>query len=72
MVPPPGVKVRVPYFGNTTGIKYLDPTVSHPGEYFAKMVTALIDMGYEEGVSLRGAPYDFRKAPSKLIAKNFT
>ena len=67
MVAPPGVKVRVPYFGNTTGIKYLDPCVSHPGEYFATFVSALVSAGYEEGVSLRGAPYDFRRAPSMCL-----
>lgn len=65
MIAPPGVNVRVPFFGNTTGIKYLDPSVSHPGEYFAALVAALQSAGFEDGVSLRGAPYDFRRAPSK-------
>ena len=63
----PGVEVRVPYFGSTTGVTYLDPSLYHPGEYFADMVDAFITLGLKEGVSLRAAPFDFRYAPSKFL-----
>lgn len=62
----PGVDVRVPYFGSTKGVSYLDPSLYHPGEYFANMVEALVKIGFEDGVSLRAAPFDFRYAPSKF------
>ena len=58
--------MQVPDFGGVSGISYLDPSLSHPGEYFAVMIQALVKQGYEIGVSLRAAPYDFRYAPSKL------
>ena len=33
--------------------------------YFVKIVDRLKEMSYLKNVSIRGAPYDFRKAPSK-------
>jgi lysophospholipase-3 len=33
--------------------------------YFAPIVNALVSWGYKRGVSVRGVPFDFRKAPSK-------
>jgi len=65
----PGVEVQVPFFGSTKAVSYLDPTLYHPGEYFAKMVDALIKIGFEDGVSLRAAPFDFRYAPSEFLIK---
>ena len=61
----PGVDIQVPHFGTTKGVSYLDPSLYHPGEYFADMVEALLKLGLVDGVSLRAAPYDFRYAPSK-------
>ena len=43
----------------------MDPSLYHPGEYFAEMVAALEKIGFEENISLRAAPFDFRYAPSK-------
>lgn len=60
----PGVDIRIPGWGNTTSIEYVDPSRVPVTEYFGKLVVALVSDGYERGVSLRGAPYDFRKAPS--------
>lgn len=61
----PGVDIQVPHFGTTKGVSYLDPSLYHPGEYFADMVEALLKLGLVDGLSLRAAPYDFRYAPSK-------
>jgi hypothetical protein len=49
-------------WGNTTGIESLDPG-SKIDEFviFRAMVNKLVnDNGYERGISIRGAPYDFR------------
>lgn len=60
----PGVEVRVPYFGSTESVSYLDPSLYHPGEYFADMVNALVKLGLVDGLSIRAAPFDFRYAPN--------
>lgn len=57
----PGVETRVPGFGNTDTIEHLDTDKLIP--YFAPMVDALVSWGYERGVTVRGAPYDFRYGP---------
>ncbi|UXI18847.1 cleavage and polyadenylation specificity factor [Sarcoptes scabiei] len=62
-----GVEIRVPGFGNTTTIEYVDTSRLPISEYFGLMVENLIEeFGYERGVNIRGAPYDFRKAPNEL------
>ena len=64
----PGVLTRIPGFGNTSSIEYLDPALSHPGEYFAQFVTSLVkEFGYQRGFSIRGAPYDFRYGPGMIM-----
>lgn len=62
----PGVETRIPGFGNSSTVEWLDPSMRSPTGYFKDIVTAMIPLGYERGVTVRGAPYDFRKAPSKL------
>lgn len=64
-----GVKIRIPGFGETGTVEWLDPY--HPfGEsslgYYVDLVDRLVSMGYLRNVSVRGAPYDFRKAPNEL------
>ncbi|XP_021917685.1 group XV phospholipase A2-like isoform X3 [Zootermopsis nevadensis] len=59
-----GVEIRIPGFGNTTSVEWLDPSEASPGAYFKDIANALVALGYERNVSLRGAPYDFRKAPN--------
>ena len=59
----PGVETRIPGFGNTETIEHLDTSNLIP--YFKTMVNTLVSWGYKCGVSLRGAPYDFRYAPGK-------
>ena len=60
-----GVQIRVPGFGNTTTVEYVDPSRLPISGYFGQMVEHLVmEFGYERGQNIRGAPYDFRKAPS--------
>lgn len=35
------------------------------GSYFHTMVESLVGWGYTRGEDVRGAPYDWRRAPSK-------
>lgn len=56
----PGVDTRVPLFGSTQSLLYLDPHLKHITEYMASLVSALEAVGYIDGRNLFGAPYDFR------------
>uniref|UniRef100_A0A8C6XRU5 Phospholipase A2 group XV n=1 Tax=Naja naja TaxID=35670 RepID=A0A8C6XRU5_NAJNA len=40
-----------------------DPSKRSVGTYFYTLVQNLVDLGYERDESIRGAPYDWRKAP---------
>ncbi|KAK7861832.1 hypothetical protein R5R35_000592 [Gryllus longicercus] len=60
-----GVDIRIPGFGNTSTVEWLDPSQAVTGAYFKDVGNALVAMGYERNVSIRGAPYDFRKAPNE-------
>jgi lysophospholipase-3 len=60
---PPGVSIRVPGFGNMSSIEYLDPSLKVVGSYFNTFVEEMEAIGYISGVSMRGAPYDWRLAP---------
>lgn len=60
-----GVHLKIPDFGNTTSVEYLDVGKSSYALYFGNMVDALIDMGYERKKSIFAAPYDFRKAANE-------
>ncbi|XP_055934698.1 phospholipase A2 group XV-like [Argiope bruennichi] len=70
----PGVHVRVPGFGNTTHIEWLDPSSFLPpfiqrlimSSYYVDIVNGLVDIGYKRNVDIRGAPYDYRKAPNEM------
>ncbi|KPP65900.1 group XV phospholipase A2-like [Scleropages formosus] len=62
---PPGVDVRVPGFGQTYPLEYLDPSKRPVGIYFFSIVQSLVDWGYTRNADIRGAPYDWRKAPNE-------
>ncbi|KAM6973052.1 lysosomal phospholipase A and acyltransferase [Aplochiton taeniatus] len=62
---PPGVVVRVPGFGQTYSLEYLDPSKHGVGMYFFTIVQALVEWGYTRDDDVRGAPYDWRKAPNE-------
>lgn len=63
----PGVELRIPGFGRSDVVEWIDPSITHSlaGAYFKDIANALVAKGYVRNVTLRGAPYDFRKAPSK-------
>ncbi|CAM0876006.1 unnamed protein product [Alopecurus aequalis] len=56
----PGVETRVSDFGSTSALRYLDPTLKLLTGYMDALASTLEKIGYEEGQSLFGAPYDFR------------
>lgn len=60
----PGVDIQIPGWGNSTVVEWIDPSSASSGAYFSHLAAALLPLGYDRGASLRGAPYDFRKAPS--------
>lgn len=62
----PGVDIRVPGFGNTNTIEWLnDQSFAVP--YFSNIVQTLVSWGYERGKNLVGAPYDWRHAGGIFI-----
>lgn len=60
----PGVETRVPGWGDSDSVEWIDPTHASAGAYFKDIGNALVGIGYSRNLSLKGAPYDFRKAPS--------
>lgn len=56
----PGVETRVPLFGSTQSLLYLDPSLKFISGYMAPLVESLEEIGYIESKTLFGAPYDFR------------
>lgn len=65
----PGVDVLLPKWGDTDDLEWIDTTPLLDnydyGDYFTHIAVALANRGYVRGTSLFGAPYDFRKGPSK-------
>ncbi|XP_062317813.1 phosphatidylcholine-sterol acyltransferase [Osmerus eperlanus] len=59
----PGVEVRVPGFGKTYPIEFLD--TNRLAGYFHTMVQHMVNMGYVRNETVRGAPYDWRVAPNE-------
>ncbi|TVU39400.1 hypothetical protein EJB05_12816, partial [Eragrostis curvula] len=57
----PGVETRVPKFGSARGFRDKNP--SHPKRCNDHVREALEGLGYRDGDTLFGAPYDWRYAP---------
>ncbi|VDD96086.1 unnamed protein product [Enterobius vermicularis] len=62
----PGVDIRIPGFGSTESIEWLDKSKTSIGRYFTDIVKALVSLGYRRGKDIVGAPFDWRKAPNEL------
>lgn len=71
---PDGVEVRVPDFGSTKSIEYLDASTDiaarYVTKYFHDIVQYFVDnAGYERDESIVAAPYDWRKSPCKFLVR---
>ena len=63
-----GVETRIPGAppsGTTVDVEWLDPDKESFSVYYAKTVQKLAALGYQTGVNLHGAPYDFRRAANE-------
>lgn len=64
----PGVNISVPGWGKVFTMDTIDKSIVNQydyGIYFANIITALSGHGYDSNQNMYGAPYDFRKGPSK-------
>ncbi|XAR61981.1 Phosphatidylcholine--sterol O-acyltransferase [Bertholletia excelsa] len=61
----PGVETRAPHFGSTKALLYLNPCLKVITSYMAPLVKSLEHIGYVDGETLFGAPYDFRYLGSR-------
>ncbi|EFA04227.1 phospholipase A2 group XV [Tribolium castaneum] len=60
-----GVEIRIPGFGGTETVEWLDPSHASAGAYFNSIAKTLVSLGHERNKTMKGAPYDFRKAPNE-------
>lgn len=60
-----GVQTRVPGWGNSETVEWLDPSHASSGAYFKDIANTLVSIGHERNKSIKGAPFDFRKAPNE-------
>jgi len=61
-----GVDIRVPGFGDTDTVSYLDPSKWSLSQYFHNIIDMAVSLGYVKGKNLHGAPFDFRKSPNEF------
>ncbi|XP_055596081.1 phospholipase A2 group XV-like [Uranotaenia lowii] len=61
----PGVETRIPGWGLSETVEWIDPSHASVGAYFVNIGNALVQNGYKRDISVRGAPYDFRKGPNE-------
>lgn len=69
---PPGVDIRVPGFGGSETVEWLDPSHASTGSYFKTIANTLVGIGHVRNKTIKGAPYDFRKGPSKFRCTDLT
>lgn len=62
-----GVDIRVSGWGGTEAVEWLDPSHASSGSYFSQIANSLVGFGHVRNKSIKGAPYDFRKAPSNFL-----
>lgn len=60
-----GVDIRIPGWGLTETVEWLDPSHATTGSYFNAIADVLVSLGHERNKTIKGAPYDFRKAPNE-------
>ena len=60
-----GVETRIPGFGDTASVEWIDKSMRGFSVYFALIVEKLLPHGYVRGKNIHGAPYDFRKAANE-------
>lgn len=61
----PGVQIRVPGFGKTYSVEYLDD--NKLAGYMHTLVQNLVNNGYVRDETVRAAPYDWRLEPSECL-----
>ncbi|XP_055594552.1 phospholipase A2 group XV-like isoform X2 [Uranotaenia lowii] len=66
----PGVQTRIPGWGYSENVEWLSTSHASVSSYFVNVANALVLNEYHRGISIRGAPYDFRKAP--IENQNYT
>lgn len=62
-----GVDIEVPGFGETDTVEWLDASKWSVSFYYSKIVEALVTWGYSRKKNIVGAPFDWRKSPSKVF-----
>ncbi|KAJ8958547.1 hypothetical protein NQ314_006386 [Rhamnusium bicolor] len=67
---PDGVTIRVPGFGGSETVEWLDPSHASSGAYFNDIANTLVSLGHVRNKTIKGAPYDFRKAPKDTYEEN--
>ena len=65
----PGVETKVPGWGGTDSVEYLDPAHHDISalNYFHNMVDHFVSKGYERNQTIRAAPFDWRFGPGKFV-----
>jgi lysophospholipase-3 len=71
----PGVRIEIEGFGDTGTVEYLDE-IKYPGSGYFNIITEVLvkRFNHKRGKTIRGVPYDWRRAPNELheLFTNFT